>query len=126
MQPYKPSAPSRTENMIAVLRARTNDKLSRDAADEIERLRTLEFRLARRIHEQRVNLRMNWGVMAQHAAYRRGWRQSPLLTQILRSRRRKDFLERWYGDECPPWTWPTTFMVASLLFVLATLALPRL
>lgn len=21
----------------------------------------------------------------------------------------RKFLERWYGDRCPPWTWPATF-----------------
>lgn len=93
MQPYKPDAPSRSESLIATLRDPYKPQgelrpLCLEAADEIERLRRVEFRLARRIHEQRQNLKMNWAVMANHAAYRRGWRQNPLLIHFLKTRRR--------------------------------------
>lgn len=87
MQPYAPNAPSKAEALVEALRG-YNTSLCHDAADEIERLRAREFRLARRIHEQRLNLRMNWAVMAEHASYRRAWRQNPLLTHFLKTRKR--------------------------------------
>lgn len=84
MQPYHPKAPSRAENLIALLRVREDDKLSRDAANEIERLRTQEYRLARRIHQQRVALRENWEIVEMRASHRRAWVRSPLLRDMLK------------------------------------------
>jgi hypothetical protein len=110
MQPYNPKAPSRSDALIDELRHTAGSLINGDvedgsvpvallagAADEIERLRRIEFRLARRIHEQRRNLRMNWAVMASHAAYRRGWRQNPLLIHFLKTRKRPTpWWRRWW------------------------------
>lgn len=95
MQPYRPNAPSRTENMIAVLRTRSNDKLSLDAADELERLRDQEFKLARRIHQQRIALRSNWEIIEARAAYKKAWYRSPLLTSILIKSRKQPWWQRY-------------------------------
>jgi hypothetical protein len=68
MQPYAPNAPSKAEVLISDLRLRP-DGLSKAAADEIERLRAQEYKLARRIHQQRYALRENWQIVEQ----RRKW-----------------------------------------------------
>lgn len=73
MQPYAPSAPSREEALIEALRARSGDPLSVEAADTVERLRAREFKLARRIHQQRRSLRETWYIVEQ----RRNWLGSP-------------------------------------------------
>lgn len=94
MQPYHPNAPSRAENLIAVLRVRTNDKLSLAAADEIERLRTQEYKLAARIHQQRVALRENWEIVEMRASHQRAWVRSPLLMSMLKRPRRAPWWRR--------------------------------
>lgn len=35
----------------------------------------------------------------------------------------RDFIERWYGDDCPVWTWPVTMSAACLLILLIARAL---
>lgn len=94
MQPYHPNAPSRAENLIAVLRTREGDKLCQDAANVIERLREQEYRMAARIHQQRVQLRDNWQTIEMRAQYKRAWYPSPLLKSILGNRRRRPSLWR--------------------------------
>lgn len=54
------------------------------AADEIERLRAMEYRLARRIHQQRCALREHWEIVEMRATYKRAWYPSPLLKSMLR------------------------------------------
>lgn len=29
----------------------------------------------------------------------------------------RKFFERWYGDQCPGWTWPATFGAISITFL---------
>lgn len=94
MQPYHPNAPSRAENLIALLRVRVGDKLCRDAANEIERLREQEYRLAGRIHQQRAALRENWMIVEKRASHRRAWIRSPLLMSMLKNPRRLPWWRR--------------------------------
>ncbi len=94
MQPYRPNAPSRSENLIAVLRSRSNDRLCLAAAAEIERLREQEFKLARRIHQQRYALRENWMIVERRAAHKRAWVRSPLLMSMLKQSRRTSWWRR--------------------------------
>jgi len=68
MKPYKPYIRSETEHMIACLRDR-DDKLCKDAADELERMREERLKLQHRIHCQRKALRENWEIVEQ----RRNW-----------------------------------------------------
>jgi hypothetical protein len=74
MQPYAPKAPSREDALIEALRSRSGDPLSIEAADAVERLRAREFKLARRIHQQRCALRETWQIVEQ----RRNWLGSPV------------------------------------------------
>ena len=83
MQPFAPNAPSKAEALVAALRA-YNTSLCHDAADEIERLRKQEYRMAARIHHQRVALRENWEIIEMRAQYRRAWYPSKLLRSMLR------------------------------------------
>lgn len=71
MQPYNPKAPSKAETLIAALRTNA-DALCQSAADEIERLRAQEFKLARRIHQQRLALRENWQIVEMRKKYWQG------------------------------------------------------
>jgi hypothetical protein len=32
----------------------------------------------------------------------------------------REFLDRWYGDHCPPWTWPFTVLGIALATVAVT------
>lgn len=99
MQPYAPSAPSKAEALIAALRDPYKPQgdlrpLCLQAADEIERLREMEFKLAGRIHQQRMALRENWQIVEQRAAHRRAWVRSPLLASILRRGPKKPWWHR--------------------------------
>lgn len=35
----------------------------------------------------------------------------------------RDFLERWYGDRCPPWTWPLTVGGIALIGMTVVLSI---
>lgn len=107
MQPFSPKAPSRSEALVTELRDVAGHLINGDvedgtvpvallseAADEIERLRAQEYKLAARIHHQRVSLRENWMIIEQRASYKRAWVTSPLLMAILKSRR-KHLPVRW-------------------------------
>jgi hypothetical protein len=99
MQPYNPNAPSKAEALIAALRDPYKPQgelrpLCLEAATEIERLRTQEYRMAARIHQQRVALRENWMIVEQRAAHRRAWVRSPLLMSMLRRGKMKPWYER--------------------------------
>lgn len=107
MQPYKPKAPSRSEALIDELRQTAGVLINgtvedgavpvallADAADEIERLRAQEYKLARRIHQQRVALRENWMIVEQRTAHRRAWVRSPLLASMLRKGKLRPWYER--------------------------------
>lgn len=107
MQPYNPKAPSRSEALIDELRQTAGElvygtvedgavpvALLAGAADEIERLRAQEFKLARRIHQQRFALRENWQIIEKRASHQRAWIRSPLLMSMLRRPRRAPWWRR--------------------------------
>jgi hypothetical protein len=88
LQPYSPKAPSKAEALVDELRRTgvVRPTILAEAADEIERLRAQEYKLARRIHQQRVALRENWQIVEMRAAHQRAWLRSPLLASMLRRR----------------------------------------
>lgn len=109
MQPYRPKAPSKSEKLMEELRQTAGELINgtvedgsvpvallAGAADEIERLRAQEYKLARRIHQQRVALRENWEIVEMRASHRRAWVRSPLLMSMLKRPRRAPWWRRWW------------------------------
>lgn len=124
MQPYSPKAPSRSEALIDELRRTAGElvngtvedgavpiALLAGAADEIERLRNQEFRLARRIHQQRIALRDNWEIIEMRASHRRAWVRSPLLRDMLK---RGATRRGWRDALRSPMFWRAFWEAASL------------
>lgn len=58
-------------------------EVMRCAAEKLQRLSALNLRLERRIHKQRVMLRLNWQTIEMRAQWRRAWYPSKLLRAIL-------------------------------------------
>lgn len=68
------------------------ESLRDDLPDEKQRR---IYRLERRIHYQRMQLRNTWEIVEKRAAHRRAWLQSPLLKSMLaRGRKRTPFWQR--------------------------------
>jgi len=71
-------------NVMLANRIKPGRNYWKEAADEIERLRTERLKLDRRIHNQRRALRENWEIIEMRAQYKRAWYPSKLLTSMLR------------------------------------------
>jgi hypothetical protein len=44
---------------------------------------------------------------------------------LTEDRAMRDFIDRWYGDGCPSWTWPLTTAAGWLMVCVVLYMLPR-